>query len=153
MTTLKTLAFFADKKEDYLIEDGMELKAGNTVKASMIQSLTGTDWYMESFGLTVSFSLYGDLLGISKWAMDNLKDCKKDGTCMTDNDKAEISEQVEKSNENMVDPGVDASPFGADSLKVEGEDETPESAVISDTADTQDEGDLMNAETDGSLIF
>ena len=32
----------------------------------MEQKLDGTDWYMESFGLTVSFSLFGDLLGIAK---------------------------------------------------------------------------------------
>jgi len=28
---------------------------------------------MEAFGLTVSFSLYGDLLGISQWARDELE--------------------------------------------------------------------------------
>jgi len=30
--------------------------------------MTSNDWYMESLGMTVSFSLFGDLMGISKWA-------------------------------------------------------------------------------------
>jgi len=39
---------------------------GAVYLVSMEQQLSGTDWYMESFGLTVSFSLFGDLLGIAK---------------------------------------------------------------------------------------
>jgi hypothetical protein len=38
---------------------------------------------MESFGLTVSFSLYGDLLGISEWAMREQRKCLKTGICQT----------------------------------------------------------------------
>lgn len=47
----------------------------------MSQSLSGTDWYMESFGLTVSFSLYGDLLGTSAWARREQAKCVKNGIC------------------------------------------------------------------------
>lgn len=47
----------------------------------MMQKLSGTDWYMESFGLTVSFSLYGDLLGISEWARKDQAKCVKTGLC------------------------------------------------------------------------
>jgi len=36
---------------------------------------------MEEFGLIVSFSLYGDLLGISEWAWATQKDCVKSGVC------------------------------------------------------------------------
>lgn len=64
----KTVAMFRDTREDYLIVDGTNMDTGNTTKVSIAQQLVGTDWYMESFSLTVSFSLYGDLLGISEWA-------------------------------------------------------------------------------------
>ena len=36
----------------------------------MDQRLDSNDWYMENFGMTVSFSLFGDLMGISKWAKE-----------------------------------------------------------------------------------
>lgn len=48
---------------------------------SMAQALSGTDWYMESFGLTVSYSLYGDLLGTSTWARREQEKCIKSGFC------------------------------------------------------------------------
>jgi len=47
----------------------------------MAQALSGTDWYMESFGLTVSYSLYGDLLGTSTWARREQEKCIKSGFC------------------------------------------------------------------------
>jgi len=64
----KTIGVFDDKKTDYLVDDGTNLNTGYSSNVSMAQELSGTDWYMEAFGLTASFSLYGDLLGISKWA-------------------------------------------------------------------------------------
>jgi len=48
-----------------MIEDGLAMDDGAIYLVSMKQELSGTDWYMESFGLTVSFSLFGDLLGIA----------------------------------------------------------------------------------------
>lgn len=65
---LKTIGVFDDVKTDYLTDDGTNLDSTYGANVSMSQEISGTDWYMESFGLTVSFSLYGDLLGISEWA-------------------------------------------------------------------------------------
>lgn len=62
----KFVGMAMDEREDYLIEGGLDMDAGAVNTVSMIQALSGTDWYMESFGLTVSFSLYGDLIGIGK---------------------------------------------------------------------------------------
>jgi len=48
------------------------------VKVSEMQQLSSNDYYMEALSLSVSFSLYGDLLGISKWAKETIKkDLKK----------------------------------------------------------------------------
>jgi len=68
----KTIGLIKDKKSDYAISDGYSMDSGAATKVSMQQKLTATDWYMEAFGLTVSYSLYGDLLGISQWARDEL---------------------------------------------------------------------------------
>lgn len=65
-TVFKMVGMTMDTQEDYLIEDGLAMDDGAINNVSMEQKLTGTDWYMESFGLTVSFSLFGDLLGIAK---------------------------------------------------------------------------------------
>lgn len=64
--TFKFIGMAMDTKEDYQIESGLDLDEGAENPVSIMQSLSGTDWYMESFGLTVSFSLYGDLIGIAK---------------------------------------------------------------------------------------
>jgi len=61
----------------------VNLDTGYATPVSMVQSLSGTDWYMESFGLTVSFSLYGDLLGTSSWARREQAKCIKSGICKT----------------------------------------------------------------------
>jgi len=42
------------------------------------QKLSANDYYMEALSLAVSFSLYGDLLGITKWA--DAAGVKKDKT-------------------------------------------------------------------------
>jgi hypothetical protein len=65
-TVFKVLGMAMDTQEDYMIEDGLAMDDGAIYLVSMEQQLSGTDWYMESFGLTVSFSLFGDLLGITK---------------------------------------------------------------------------------------
>ena len=61
----------------------------------MQQQLSGTDWYMESFSLTVSFSLYGDLLGISEWAWREQAKCVKSGICQTSVQKKTKQEEAE----------------------------------------------------------
>lgn len=83
VTIFKSIGFFKDSMQDYLIDDGTNMDAGNVTVVSMAQMLTGTDWYMESFGLTVSFSLYGDLLGISEWAKKDQEACIKNGLCQS----------------------------------------------------------------------
>lgn len=65
-TVFKVIGMATDTQEDYMIEDGLAMNDGAVYGVSMEQRLSGTDWYMESFGLTVSFSLFGDLLGIAK---------------------------------------------------------------------------------------
>lgn len=73
---MKAVAFVNDDKQDYLIQDGTALAAGDTVvflKVSEMQQLSSNDYYMEALSLSVSFSLYGDLLGISKWAKEAIK--------------------------------------------------------------------------------
>jgi len=50
---------------------------------------------MEAFGLTVSFSLYGDLLGISQWARDELEKEKAEATAEKIKNK-QISKKEEK---------------------------------------------------------
>jgi hypothetical protein len=64
-TVFKMIGMMSDTQEDYMIEDGLAMDDGAIYLVSMEQKLSGTDWYMESFGLTVSFSLFGDLLGIA----------------------------------------------------------------------------------------
>lgn len=78
---MKTIGIFDDVKTDYLVDDGTNLDTGFSSNVSMAQELSGTDWYMEAFGLTVSFSLYGDLLGISAWAWKEQAKCIKSGIC------------------------------------------------------------------------
>merc|ERR1712051_1121934 len=90
VTVFKVIGFFQDSMTDYLIDDGLKLKDGNTKAVSMSQTLTGTDWYMESFGLTVSFSLYGDLLGISEWATKDQEACIKNGLCQESVQKEKV---------------------------------------------------------------
>jgi len=80
----KIIGMFDDVKSDYYTDDGTNLDAGYATNVSMAQSISGTDWYMEAFGLTVSFSLYGDLLGISDWAMQAQEHCLKNGVCKID---------------------------------------------------------------------
>jgi hypothetical protein len=70
VTIMKFVSFFIDVKTDYYIDDGTSLTSGTTTLVTMDQRMTSTDWYMENFGLTVSYSLFGDLMGISKWAKE-----------------------------------------------------------------------------------
>jgi hypothetical protein len=70
--------------------------------------LTATDWYNEAFGLTVSFSLYGDLLGISQWARDELEKEKSDAA----EEKLKNKEVPKKKRE-----GLPFQPSEVDSLK------------------------------------
>jgi hypothetical protein len=90
----KTIGVFSDTKVDYQTDDGTNLDVGQMSNVSMAQALSGTDWYMESFGLTVSYSLYGDLLGISKWAKREQEKCIKSGFCKTSEEKVEAKASV-----------------------------------------------------------
>lgn len=65
---MKMVGMITDRKTDYFVDDGKNLFYGAYKQVSMEQKMTSNDWYMESLGLTVSFSLFGDLMGISKWA-------------------------------------------------------------------------------------
>lgn len=95
VTTIKTIGVFTDTKQDYLIDNGTDLDTGYATSVSMAQSLSGTDWYMESFGLTVSFSLYGDLLGTSEWAWREQAKCVGNGICQTSVQKKSEAEQAQ----------------------------------------------------------
>ena len=97
VTTFKIVGFFTDTKTDIYIENGTSLDDGMVTPVSMPQQLSGNDWYMESFGLTVSFSLYGDLLGISEWAMREQRKCLKTGICQTSVQKKDEEEAREES--------------------------------------------------------
>jgi len=83
VTGFKTAGVLMDTKQDYLVDNGTDLDTGYTQDVSMVQAMSGTDWYMESFGLTVSFSLYGDLLGVSEWARREQAKCIKNGICQS----------------------------------------------------------------------
>jgi len=79
-----------------LIEDGLALDDGAVYAVTMQQSTDGTDWYMESFGLTVSFSLFGDLLGIAKQVnakkeIENMEEQLD----LNDEEEAEVDADVE----------------------------------------------------------
>jgi len=63
--------------------------------------MSATDWYMEAFGLMVSFSLYGDLLGISKWATEEESNCLKSGICTEK--KASVMQMVQVMLDNFDD--------------------------------------------------
>jgi len=81
ITVLKTMGVFYDKKTDYLVDNGTDMNTGYTSDVSMAQELSRNDWNMETFGLTVSFSLYGDLSGISDWALNEQAKCIYMGNC------------------------------------------------------------------------
>ena len=95
----------------------------------MSQSLSGTDWYMESFGLTVSFSLYGDLLGTSAWARREQAKCVKNGIC------------------KPTDPVKDSEPVVAKKVKVE------EPKKAAPEADMNSLNNEVNAPTEEELNF
>jgi len=78
--------------------------------------MSATDWYMEAFGLMVSFSLYGDLLGISKWASEEEANCLKSGICTKKAAKVMMMEEV------MLDSFDDARSAVEDE-KTAGDDE------------------------------
>lgn len=119
----------------------------------MAQSLSGTDWYMEAFGLTVSFSLYGDLLGISEWAWREQAKCVVMGGCKTSvqkktpEEEAEIAAakaaeaQVNEDLNNFANPDDEVTPGWS-----------PEDVVIEVEAEIEDE---MNDDepTDVELNF
>lgn len=104
----KTIGIATDRKTDYGITDGYDMDVGDTTLVSMSQRLTATDWYNEAFGLTVSFSLYGDLLGISQWARDELEKEKSDAA----EEKLKNKEVPKKKRE-----GLPFQPSEVDSLK------------------------------------
>ena len=77
------------------MDDGANLDSGYATDVSMPQQLSGTDWYMESLGLTVSFSLYADLLKTSAWATQAQQNCLTDGVCFGEIQKKGEKEEAE----------------------------------------------------------
>ena len=65
MTIMKIVGMFTDKSTDYYVALGNNLYSYRYINTE--QKLTANDYYMDVLGLTVTFALYGDLLGIQKW--------------------------------------------------------------------------------------
>ena len=94
------------------MDDGANLDSGYATDVSMPQQLSGTDWYMESLGLTVSFSLYADLLKTSAWATQAQQNCLTDGVCFGEIQKKGDKETAElekaKAAKQALDDAVEA---------------------------------------------
>jgi len=94
------------------MDDGANLDSGYATDVSMPQQLSGTDWYMESLGLTVSFSLYADLLKTSAWATQAQQNCLTDGVCFGEiqkkGDKEEAELEKAKAAKQALDEAVEA---------------------------------------------
>lgn len=118
----------------------------------MSQQLTGTDWYMESFSLTVSFSLYGDLLGISEWAWREQAKCVKSGICNTSVQKKTPAEEAEIAAAKEAEKKVndDLNEFAEPNDQVPGW--APEEVKVVPSAETTD-SDIMNEPTTDELNF
>merc|ERR1712166_125273 len=62
---------------------------------------------METFGLSVSFSLYGDILGTSDWAWREQELCQKRGLCgMTVDIKMDIMLTYDQVREDAIETQV-----------------------------------------------
>jgi len=114
VSVMKTIGIFEDTKQDYLIDNGLSLQTGYSTNVSMLQELSGTDWYMETFGLSCSFALYGDLLGTSDWAWREQDLCLKQGLCDTLPNEKHLMSKYTKARkvaiENLVRNDIGNSP-------------------------------------------